>query len=158
MIHGKLEQIESLVPVMPEALKIAVQWIRTLDANVEDHRKDFEDQQGMYAQVMRYSTLPAEQTKLECHRRMVDLQYTISGSEGIGWLPLDGLQTKADYSEEKDAKFFHFQTPECVVWQKPGRFTILTPEDAHCPKIRMPGEDSVVKLVVKIPLTLWINS
>jgi len=140
---------------MPEALKNAVRWIRSLDANVENHRKVLDETTGMAGEVMRYNTLPAEQTKLESHIRMVDLQYTLSGSEGIGWLSIDGLSVKSPYDAQRDVIFYNWQAPDSILWQKPGYFTILSPEDAHSPKIKMPGSDSVVKLVVKIPVTTF---
>lgn len=76
-----------------------------------------------------------EAAKLECHRKYIDIQLVLEGSEEMGWKPLaDCAQPVSDYSEEKDIQFFH-DAPASWVAVPPGHFCIFFPEDAHAPLV-----------------------
>ena len=86
-------------------------------------------------------------SKLEAHRKYIDIQISVEGSFGISWKALDDCQNLlAEYDSEKDAVLYSDQGDFEVVLN-PGNFTILMPEDAHCPN---PPLNSMKKAVLKI--------
>jgi biofilm protein TabA len=85
--------------------------------------------------------------RLEAHRRYIDIQFTFSGDEVIGWRPR-GMCTSIDeaYDAAKDIEFYHDKS---ATWLNvPGPFfAIFFPEDGHAP---MAGECPYHKIIIKI--------
>ena len=76
-----------------------------------------------------------EAAKLECHRRYIDIQLVLEGTDEMGWKALaDCTQPVSDYSAEKDIRFFH-DAPATWIATPPGAFCIFFPEDAHAPLV-----------------------
>ena len=87
--------------------------------------------------------------KLEAHRRYIDIQCALRGSDEIGWRSLaDCLEIAAPYAADRDIIFFH-ERPDSWFTLRPGAFTILFPEDAHAP---LAGTGAVRKAVFKVAL------
>lgn len=87
---------------------------------------------------------------LEVHRKYIDIQYVVSGSEFIGWKPLvDCQELKQEYNPETDLQFFSDRPPS---WFEvaPKSIAIFFPEDAHAP---LGGSGSVHKIVIKVALS-----
>jgi YhcH/YjgK/YiaL family protein len=158
MIYGKLSEFEKLIPgTLPEALTRSLQWLRSLSAGQELGRYELDETTGLYAMVMRYQTVPAEESRYESHRRAVDLQYTIEGGEGIEWAHTNDLAANGGYEDDRDLQFYLPGEPGAFVKNLPGCFSIYTPTDAHRPKIIVPGHTEVFKAVVKIPLSSFLD-
>ena len=74
-----------------------------------------------------------EAAKLECHRRYIDIQLVLEGTDEMGWKALaDCTQPVSDYKE--DIQFFH-DAPATWIATPPGAFCIFFPEDAHAPLV-----------------------
>lgn len=85
--------------------------------------------------------------RLEAHRRYIDIQCVLDGSEAIGWRPLARCASPVGpHDPGRDIRFFADQ-PEAWFPLPPGRFAIFFPEDAHAP---LAGEGRVRKAVAKI--------
>lgn len=83
--------------------------------------------------------------RLETHRRYIDIQYQVSGSDRIGWAAA-GDRPGAGYDPGKDVEF-HAGDPEAWVTVPPGRFALFFPADVHAP---LGGTGRLVKVVVKV--------
>ena len=116
------------------------------------------DGDRLFARVMSYET--RDETSLdavlEAHRRYVDIQMALIGSERIAWYPTPSLQAKSPYDEEKDVQFFVYERPADIqVSVFPGTFACLFPQDAHMPQLKSDAKGGEVKkVVVKIDLDL----
>jgi YhcH/YjgK/YiaL family protein len=155
MIYGTLDDFEAMgLGSLGEAVSRSVAWIRNLPIDPKEGRYALEGD-GMYALVMRYATGDAAASRFETHRQYVDLQYTLAGAEVIDWAPRGTLTKDGDYDAEKDLLFHHPGPAFGRVIKAAGCFSIFTPVDAHRPKIRTEGFESVFKLVVKIPVDLF---
>jgi biofilm protein TabA len=156
MIYGKLTDFESLLPGRPSGAVVqALAWIRSLPAEPAEGRYELDPATGLYAMVMRYETVAPDASRFETHRRAVDLQYTLAGAEGIEWAHAADLTPAGPFDDEKDLQFYLPGTPRALVENRPGFFSLYTPTDAHRPKIHLPGDHDVFKLVVKIPLAAF---
>lgn len=85
--------------------------------------------------------------KLECHRKYIDIQLVLEGTDEMGWRPLcDCSAPLADYNSEKDIRFFH-DAPSSWISTPPGTYCIFFPEDAHAPLVSAGG---IRKVIVKV--------
>ncbi|RKY07443.1 MAG: hypothetical protein DRP56_05680 [Planctomycetota bacterium] len=100
--------------------------------------------------VDEYETRPVEKGRLEIHRRYLDIQYIVSGTECIGYAPLVGLMEDTPYDGEKDLAFYHHDPAMSKLILKQGSFAIFWPSEAHMPGRTAEKREAVKKIVVKI--------
>jgi biofilm protein TabA len=108
------------------------------------------DGDDAYYIVQRYVTRPADQRRVESHRKYIDIQVLLAGEEMLGYTPTAGLEVVVPYDEAKDIMFYHAQ--KIVTWTRlePGIFCLLFPDDAHLPCCQVTGLAPVHKIVFKI--------
>jgi biofilm protein TabA len=71
--------------------------------------------------------------KLEAHRRYIDVQLVVDGTEQMGWAPLASLSAEAEpYDADRDIAFFR-DPPLSVHRVTSGCLAVFFPEDAHAP-------------------------
>ena len=109
------------------------------------------DGERLYALVVQQDGRGRDKAKLEIHRRYIDIQFTVTGADDIGWKPAAHLTScDQEYNDEKDIAFFSDE-PDAWVTTRPGTFAIFFPEDAHAP---LGGTGSIHKVVVKVAV-VW---
>ena len=109
------------------------------------------DGDAVYALVQRYHTRPVAETRLEAHRRYIDIQYLVSGQEVIHWAALADLaETTRPYDAVTDVAFFASVADMVPARLRAGQFAILFPEDAHAPCCAWGDPAEVLKVVVKV--------
>lgn len=108
------------------------------------------------AGIQEYITAPAELKKWESHRRNIDLQIVLSGSETVGWSPVSELISKVAYDEGTDAEFYYApaatESPAATFRLAEGYFAIFFPEDGHQPGVQDHTPAAVRKLVFKLAI------
>jgi YhcH/YjgK/YiaL family protein len=112
------------------------------------------DGEHVFAMVARESARKKEDARLETHRKYVDIQMILGGTDTMGWKSLVSCKTPAGaYDPERDLQFFE-DTPDAWVDVHAGGFAIFFPEDAHMPLISFDQDNSeqIHKVVVKIAL------
>ena len=88
-----------------------------------------------------------EEAQLECHRKYIDIQLVLEGTDEMGWKALgDCHHPVSDYSAEKDIQFFH-DAPATWITTPPDHFCIFFPEDAHAPLV---STGNIRKVIFKI--------
>jgi YhcH/YjgK/YiaL family protein len=88
-----------------------------------------------------------DQAKLERHRKYIDIQFVLEGTDEMGWKPVrDCHEPIADYHAEKDIQFFR-DAPASWIATPPGAFCIFFPEDAHAPLV---SNGQIRKVILKI--------
>lgn len=71
--------------------------------------------------------------RLEAHRKYIDIQLLIEGSEEIGWRALADCRNLTDaYDASRDVMFFGDE-PQAWITLPVGKFMIFYPEDTHAP-------------------------
>ncbi len=87
------------------------------------------------------------EAKLEAHRKYIDIQYVMAGTDEMGVRPAADCElVDTDYDAEKDIEFFKDE-PESWTKVRAGSFIIFFPEDAHAPLV---GSGEIHKAVLKI--------
>jgi biofilm protein TabA len=85
--------------------------------------------------------------KLESHKAYIDIQYTVSGTDCIGWSALNRVRGSEGYDASKDLEFYT-DAPSLWFEVNAGDFAIFMPEDAHAPLANTGHQTR--KLVIKV--------
>lgn len=151
MIIAKFEELAGQVPASANIEKGLNYLSSARDQDLPDGRYEV-DGERVYALVQSYQTLPEdENAKYEAHRRYIDIQYIVSGVEGMGWAPLDQMQVNQEYSMEKDVVLGTCPISRATLVQvNAGEAAIFFPGDAHAPKLACGAPGPVKKIVVKV--------
>ena len=105
------------------------------------------DGSRVYAMVQEYETLPLTQGAWEAHRRYIDLQCVLAGTERVGYAPIGRLAPGA-YDPARDV--LPLSGEGAFLTLGPGDFMLLFPDDAHMPRIADGAPSPVRKVVIKI--------
>jgi YhcH/YjgK/YiaL family protein len=146
MILDRLEQIQRYVPLHPLFLK-AVEFIRRSKLQDLPLGRHEIDGKRLYAIVGRDKARTRDQAKLEAHRKYIDIQIVLSGTDEMGWKSTPTCKkSEGPYDSEKDFENF-LDAPDAWVAVGPGAFVIFFPEDAHAPLV---GVGELHKVVIKV--------
>ena len=149
MIVDKIENLKMYENVVG-GLELAVKFFETASADMAQGRYDL-DGDRVFANVQGYE--PKEfngEMLFEAHRKYIDVQAVLSGGERIDWAPLNTLiEEREDFSKGGDIAFYSGEGAIDIPLRA-GDFTILMPQDAHKPGIKLSDCKDVVKVVVKI--------
>ena len=106
---------------------------------------------ALYASVQEYETHAAEGANFEGHKKYIDLQFVVSGTERMDVIDMEKAETVEEYDPAIEAAFFTArETPNrCTL--SAGDFAILFPHDLHSPGIWANGAPcKMKKIIVKI--------
>lgn len=130
----------------------AIEFIRgTSIIDMEKGRYNIDDQR-VYAFVDEYFTYFWDKGVYESHKKYIDLQYVINGTEIISVTKIDKLSIKEKYDDKRDVIFYNNDVHgEDIIFNK-NEFGIFYPSDAHKPLICEREPSIVKKLVLKIQI------
>lgn len=105
---------------------------------------------GKFANAEEYETKLS--SRFEAHRKMVDVQIIVSGTELIHFAPInDNFVVEEPYDENRDIMFMKGEVKDTVLLRA-GDACIIGPELAHMPGMAVNGSEHVKKIVLKIPV------
>ncbi|MBB3206269.1 YhcH/YjgK/YiaL family protein [Rhodopirellula rubra] len=108
-----------------------------------------------FVNVHGYETKHRTNCRWESHRRTVDLQYCISGSERIDWTNERFDKGTSDYDEQSDFELWNARETDFSSFElTPRRFVIFFSGEPHRPMVLHPASKSIHKLVFKIDMEL----
>ncbi len=146
MIIDRLDNLARYAALNPRFAKVIAFLAQPSLAKLALGWHDIDGEEA-YAMVARESCRREQDADLEAHRKYLDIQICLEGSDRIGWRPLaDCHRPAGEYEPEDDLLFFEDE-PAQFVQLPPGLFVILFPEDAHMP---LTGQGELLKLVVKM--------
>ena len=122
--------------------------VEALMDNFVPKRYDFDG--GRFANAEEYETKLS--SRFEAHRKMVDVQIVVSGTEMINFAPItDEFQVEQEYDPKKDIMFMTGEVKDTVLLRA-GDACVIGPELAHMPGMAVNGSSHVKKIVIKIPV------
>lgn len=131
----------------------AFEFLKTVNADARTARTFYApgrheiDDDKIYASISKGLGRSKGDAQLEAHRKYIDIQYIIAGSDQMGWKAReDCVEEAVPYDAEKDVEFFA-DKPDTWITCRPGMYAIFFPEDAHLPLI---SDGEVHKVVVKV--------
>ncbi|MCI8596954.1 MAG: DUF386 domain-containing protein [Lachnospiraceae bacterium] len=108
------------------------------------------EQREFYALVQEDGASSLEEGDYETHKKYMDVQIIVKGTEILGWQEVSKLKVKVPYSEEKDICFYEGEGISLKVGE--GMFYLLMPQDAHKACMWGKEEAGYKKIVLKIPI------
>lgn len=148
MIYDKIDNQE-IYAGLSEDIRMGLEWLRDVNPDIE--KGVYELSSRVKAIVSEYTTKEENENGYEAHKKYIDIQYLLKGSEKICCLPLEYLKETKAYQPEKDVAFFE----ECAV--KPqemvigkGYFAVFYPQDGHMPGLCIWKVNEVKKVVIKV--------
>jgi len=117
--------------------------------NLQPGRIDI-DGDNIFALVQKYDTKDITEGKWEAHRKYLDIQYMVHGSESFGFVNIDYLEPTEEYNDEKDIEFLKGEGDFLQLNDE--EFAIVFPSDAHMPGIAVEEKNEVFKIVIKVKL------
>ena len=103
-----------------------------------------------FVNVMEYDTKARKDACYEAHKKYVDIQMVISGSELIEVAPVTTLNATTDFNEEDDFGLYANPAREAWVTLHEGDIVVTPPEDAHKPGCCEDAPAPLKKICVKV--------
>lgn len=145
MVIDTLENLEKYVSLNP-LFKDVVDFIESNKLDFIETGKHQIKGADLFVNIQMANGRTKEEAVLETHKKMIDIQIPLSGSETFGYTPLCDLP-EAEYNEEKDITKYTGEA-DTYVTCKPGEFAIFFPQDGHAPCIS--DEDVIKKAIFKV--------
>ena len=147
-----IDQIKNWALYAQEGTRLykAFEYILNTDFSTLTLGKHPIDGDDVFAIFMEYDTKPADECVLEAHKRYLDVQYVVGGTEQIGWVAYDEQEPTVTYNEKDD--YWLFKAPHYLITFKEGDFGVFYPDDLHMPGVEVSSPSKVKKLVVKVKL------
>lgn len=130
----------------------AFQYLKSWNPETPDGRYELEGDH-LVAMPQSYTTSPIAEKKIEAHKRYIDIQYMVSGHEGMLIMPAHTLTVSESYDEKRDVLFYKDPAPSPALMDfQAGEFGIFYPWDAHKPGCIPVGSSAmdIRKIVVKV--------
>lgn len=158
MIVAKLDQLEQQAAMSPR-LRKGLDFLQNLDPQALEPGTVEIDGREVYAMIQTYTSRPVTEAhrrggpRFEAHRKYLDIQYLVSGTEAMGWAPLDRLEVNMPYNDERDILLGTVPAEaRTLVPFSAGYAILLYPSDAHGPGLAAGEPEPIVKVVVKVLL------
>jgi YhcH/YjgK/YiaL family protein len=140
----------SLYYNLSERIQLGLKYLQETDLSKLEPGKYEIDGTNVYAAVSSYDTRTMDLVKWEAHKKYIDIQYIIEGTEKMGYSYITEMNSPTEYNETKDVLFY--QGNGDFVTVKSGNFAIFFPEDVHAPNMAVDTPSAVKKVVVKVAL------
>lgn len=105
------------------------------------------DGERLYVMLLNDPGRGRQAARLEAHRKYIDIQCVLSGTDLMGWRALSQCsRVETEYDPAKDVGFY---APPIETWIEvpQGHFVIFYPDDPHAP---LAGEGPLRKAVFKV--------
>ena len=144
---NNIQRYATMHPLFP----LVFEYIKTSDLLALSNGKHDILNDDAFVLIQRGMGQTKAEAKLECHRKYIDIQLVLSGTDEMGWKPLADCQQAIDsFNTANDVQFFN-DKPLSWLITPPNKFCIFFPEDAHS---GMVSEQHLHKAVFKIAVKL----
>jgi YhcH/YjgK/YiaL family protein len=147
MVLDSIENADRYL-LLGEGIARAFQYIRSNDLSGVNPGRYQLDGDRLIMNVFEFEASNTNECRLEGHKRYIDLQYWVSGSELMGHEILDSQPILEAYNEKTDCAFYN-----CISSYSrllPGMFVIYFPSDLHTGVVDPLSDARVKKVVFKI--------
>lgn len=153
-IFGKLDDIKNQIE--DGYFQIAFNYLEAID---EDFFKIKEDEvikemitDDIFVLKQAYKTKNREECFFESHRKYIDIQYIVKGSEVMDVSNLEELEIIEEYDENRDFIKYSSKNSFSSLLIKEKELAIFYPSDAHQPCIKNIKNEVIYKAVIKLPI------
>lgn len=130
-------------------VKMAINYLSKLNITKSDIGKHVVNEHFFYT-VQEYTTKYEEDCVLESHRKYIDVQLLIKGSEFMDIVDVSRLSIKEEYINDKDIVYWNIPDRMTRIKLSTGDYVVLYPENAHRGAIALEKREKVLKVVGKV--------
>jgi biofilm protein TabA len=142
-VLANAHRYETLHPLFPQAFA----FLRETDLMALAPGRYPIEGEALFAIIQEADGRARADAQLECHRKYIDIQLVLQGTDEMGWKPLhECREPVAEYSDKRDIRFF-FDASASWITVPAGAYCVFFPEDAHAPLV---GTGPIRKVVLKI--------
>lgn len=127
----------------------AVEYIKSLDTDKLSPGK-YVVNENFYYTVQEYCTKPESECKIESHRKYIDIQHIVAGSEIMKISDISRLEQASEYDAEKDIMFWRPEQNAASIELVKGSMIVLYSNNAHMGCIAIDEPVKVKKIVGKV--------
>jgi YhcH/YjgK/YiaL family protein len=125
------------------------QWLRDTDLEAIPKGKHPIPNSTLIASVEDSENGPLEKRNTESHRRKIDFQLVVRGTEGFALLDHESSIVSQPYDEKKDVMRYHYVREKTNFFNvKGGQFVIFFPSDWHIAKVQTKKKDQQIRVIV----------
>jgi YhcH/YjgK/YiaL family protein len=155
MISGHIGQLQEILPLVPPALRVALQHLKDTDFNALPAGAYDLSGKDIYVQVIDMTTKPVADCRPEVHRQYADVQFLVRGRERIGVAADTGAhRVGEDLLATRDLLFYTDVQDETTLTMRPGSFAVFMPSDVHRPGGAIDSPEPIRKVVIKVRVAL----
>lgn len=151
MICDIVENIE-LYKGLGERIYKGLTLLRDTDFSTMEAGKYPVDGDNLFMMIQTYTTKPLETAYCEAHKKYIDIQCMLEGSEWIGVAPLEDMNGERVKDSRPEGDIWFYDGDFMPIYMKAGRFAMLYPNDAHAPAIANGEPTPVRKVIIKIAM------
>lgn len=149
MIIDSIKNAQKYYSVHP-LLKEAFEALMAITEETHDERITV-DGENIFINLSTYTNKNVADCLFESHKKYIDIQFVLKGSEKIDVCDTKGLKVTEDRLETDDIAFYENTDVFSTAYLSEGDFTVLFPEEAHRPCVAPDGKGvKVRKAVAKI--------
>lgn len=137
---------------LSEKIKLGLEFLETHDLKAMENGKYEILGEDVFINIQEYTSKSETDGKWEAHRKYIDIQVLIKGTEKIGVGEIQDFTTTEAYDEEKDVEFLTTNSSQQFITMRENDYIILYPYDVHMPQISIDKPTAVKKAVVKVSL------
>lgn len=146
MIIDSIKNAKLYYDVHP-AFREAFEALASIKDSTPDERITV-DGDRIFINLSTYTNKNVNDCLFESHKKYIDIQYVITGSELIDVCEADTLKVKEDKLDTSDIAFFESTEAFSRAHLTEGLFTVLFPGEAHRPCVAPDGKGVQVKKAV----------
>lgn len=147
LVKTKVDDIE-----LQNRVNSAINYLRKLKVDETDAGTRIVVDEYFFYSVQSYVTKPADECKLESHKKFVDIQVMVSGSEAMDIVDTSRLTLQESYDATKDVMFWKISSRTARTTLTSGDIIVLYPEHAHRGAVSIENSTKVVKIVGKVKI------
>ena len=144
MILDHLENIERYKGIYKPLFK-GLSFLKNVEQNIAPGTYKISSLITMI--VSEYETQDQDKGLYECHQKMIDIQYPITGLEKVIWAERSGMEIVQNYDQTTDREYYKepLRTAGCIIGD--GNFIIFFPGEPHNPQLAAFGDEQFIKKV-----------
>lgn len=148
MVLDRLAGAELYLPLHP-GLAAGFEFLRRDDVVKLEPGRHPLDGERLFALVASQQGRGQAAARLEAHRKYIDIQCVLAGTDRIGWRSTSQcVQVTEPFDVARDIEFFA-EPPSTWHDVAAGEFVLFFPGDAHAP---LAGDGPVHKVIVKVAI------
>jgi uncharacterized protein, YhcH/YjgK/YiaL family len=150
MIIDNIENIKNYGVLSDDYVEKILSFIKRVGLEGLKDGKYPLDGDSLFGLVQSYLTREKDTCKMEAHKKYIDLQYIVDGSEMMYCDFTDALTEFEPFKDESDIGFYESKEEKVSILLEKGMFVFLLPSDAHMPCCSVHKKSQVKKIVFKI--------